>query len=951
MRQPSYPSSDLADTGAVARAVVRSLPDAAVFVIDHQLRFRFACGPVLDRLGWDVESLIDREAREILSAEYFALYEPHYRAALRGEPSELENDAVEGVAVFHSQFSPLRDGRGDIVGALVVARDVTERRAADAARRQTLCERDEAQSQFEVAFDDAPIGMALVGLDGAWLKVNGALCDILGWPADELMARTFQEITRLDDEPDAGVINELLAGRIPRCQIEKRCLTKAGDELWVLLSVSVVRDRAGAPRQVIVQAQDIDERRRLAEDIANARDEALELSRLKSEFVANMSHEIRTPLNGVLGLADLLLDGELNEDQREFAEAIRASGDALMAVITDVLDVSKIEAGKLELDEEDFDLRRVIDEACAIVAPVAAEKSLELMAWVDHDLAPAVRGDGNRVRQVLVNLLNNAVKFTERGEVVLRVSTRWSGGRPIVRFEVRDTGIGIDPSVLDELFEAFTQARTVPADRSAGTGLGLSICKQLVELMGGEIAAHSVPGRGSTFWFAVPLLDARGSAATVPAVDLAGIRVLVADDNATNRTILRHQLAAWNMECDCANDGAGALRLLRAAVAAGRPYALALIDRNMPGMYELELVHKMKGSPDLTSVPILILSSAASGRDALRRAGVDGVLTKPIGHSRLRDEINRVLGGAGRHPLRRGAPHAPRSDAPRRRRALPRSLGRRARADDLAAGAGVGTSPTVTSDAAPRVLLAEDNEINQMVAVNVLEKCGYRVDLAQTGREAVEMSRCGRYQAIFMDCRLPELDGYSAASEIRRLEAAERHTPIIAITAHTMRGDREKCLAAGMDEYIAKPLRRETLEVVLSRALPRRVDRTQPALMPEPRDRSASALDNSLLGELDEDSAARIAQLFVSSSRTRVAELAAAIEHDDAPTIRRLTHGLKGAAASVGAVAACRACDRLASAAAGGATGDRRELLLELEHALERAESALSVHYPRKALR
>jgi len=816
------------------------------------------------------------------------------------------------------------------------------RRATADAREiaRAVDERDEARSQFETAFADAPVGMALVGLDGAWLKVNAALCDIIGWPADELLESSFHEITRLDEvEGDLAVINDLIAGDIPRCQIEKRCQTKAGEDMWVLLSVSLVRDRAGAPRHVIVQVQDIGERRRLADELARARDEALELSRLKSEFVANMSHEIRTPLNGVIGLADLLLDGELNEDQREFAEAIRASGDALMAVISDVLDVSKIEAGKLELDEEDFELRRVIDEACAIVAPVAAEKDLELMAWVDHDLAPALRGDGNRVRQVLVNLLNNAVKFTDRGEVVLRVSTRWAEGRPGVRFEVRDTGIGVEPSALAGLFEAFTQAKTTPRTRSAGTGLGLNISKQLVELMGGQIGAQSIPGRGSTFWFTVPLTEALGAETPPSNVDLAGVHVLVADDNATNRTILRHRLAAWNMTCDCAKDGAGALRLLRRAAAEGRPYALALVDRNMSGMHELELVRTMKQTPALATVPILILSSVVSGREALRRAGVDGVLAKPIAHARLRNEIKRILGAVPAVPRR-----APES--------CTRPLAGRTRTGRLAAiTATMAKPPAMASGGAPRVLLAEDNEINQMVAVNVLEKCGYRVDLAETGRQAVEMCRSERYQAIFMDCRLPELDGYSAASEIRRLEATDRHTPIIAITAHTMRGDREKCLAAGMDEYIAKPLRRETLELVLQRTLPPVRGATAGiAVAVAPADACPGVLDASLLDEIDQESATRIVELFLSSSRERFADLKIAVGRQDVDAVGRLAHGLKGAAASVGAIAVCLACDGLAAAVTADDTGRHRERLAELERALLNTESALKSQ-PQKGLR
>ena len=890
MPDTSTDSPVLANASQIALAIVRSLPDAAVFVIDHDLRLRFVCGPVLERLGWDVELFTGRLAQDILPADYFAAYEPHYRGALAGGTSELENDSIHGGIVFHSQFSPLQDEDGAVVGALVVSRDVTTQWRLEAARARMLRERDEARSQFETAFAEAPCGMAVVGRDGRWLRVNRRVCEILGWTRDELLGSSCPGL--IDHGELALAANPETAG-VAR-QIEKAWVNALGDEIWLSLSLSIVRDRTGAPLHFILQVVDVGERRRLMQEASDARDRALELSRLKSAFVANMSHEIRTPLNGVIGLSDLLLDTELSDDQRDFAEGVRASGAALMAVISDILDVSKIEAGRLELDDEDFELRAVVDEACTIVAPVVGDKPVELMAWVDGALPLVVRGDAKRLRQVLVNLLNNAVKFTDAGEVVVRLTAHDDGG---VLVEVTDTGVGIAADGLERLFEAFTQAAPARGAAHSGTGLGLSISKQLVELMGGAIGARSAPGEGSTFFFTLPLGRAHHpTPAAAPRLNLSGLRVLAADDNSTNRTILRCQLGSYGLRCDLATDGSEAMRLLHTATNSGERYDLAVLDRHMPGMNDLELINAIRANPRLQDLPILILSSACGGREALRASGVDGVLTKPVGDARLREEIERILAGSPRP--------APEIDAPGPAGAAPRHL---------------------------RILLAEDNEVSQLVATRVLERCGYRVDLAATGREAVDMSRSGIYDAILMDCELPEMDGLAAAREIRRLEGSTRHTPIVALTAHTMRGDRERCLAAGMDDHVSKPLRRETLDDVLRR------------LVPAPRD-GWSGLDPAVLDQLGPDAVAAVVPVFLESASERLGALEKALAAGDDACVRRIAHGLKGAAASVGAVELARTCEPLHGLAELATRADAvraRELLADVQESFARTASAL----------
>jgi CheY-like chemotaxis protein len=426
------------------------------------------------------------------------------------------------------------------------------------------------------------------------------------------------------------------------------------------------------------------------------------------------------------------------------------------------------------------------------VGPAARAKGLELVPDVGEDVPALLHGDARRISQVLTNLLSNAVKFTEHGEVVLAVgATRQYGGdgKVEVRFAVCDTGIGIETDRLGQLFNPFVQADPSTTRKYGGTGLGLTISKQLAELMGGDISAESVAGRGSTFSFLVPLGEAKSHVGTSTRRELEGLQALVVDDNSTNRTILSHRLASWRMTCHSANSGPEAMELLESAAAAGRPYDIALVDFDMPGMDGIELARAIKASPRLRAVRLIMLSSAAAAHGVAEEAGFEKAFTKPVRHSLLFEAISTMVEPPSE-------PIAPR------------------------ASSAAAAEPSKAATSASRVLIAEDNAVNQVVATRMLEKLGFQVDIACDGRQAVELAAATPYLAIFMDCQMPTLDGYEATGEIRRGAGKGRDVPIIAMTAHTMRGDREKCLAAGMDDYIGKPLRREALEEVVERALP-----------------------------------------------------------------------------------------------------------------------------------
>jgi len=694
--------------------------------------------------------------------------------------------------------------------------------------------------------------------------------------------------------------------------------------------------RAWAPEEEVFAGSTADlvslllaarERRAAQEALVRAKEAAEAASQAKSQFLANMSHEIRTPLTGVVGMLQLLRRTRLDAKQERYVANATAAAETLLAVIGDVLDFSKIEAGRLELDDLAFSVADVVDGAVRSFAGRAEEKGLELAYQVERSVPDIVRGDPNRLRQVLVNLVGNAMKFTERGQVIVDCRPQERTPEALtLRFEVRDTGCGIPADKQSSVFDSFTQVDASPSRRCGGTGLGLAISRQLCEMMGGAIGVHSEPGKGSTFWFTVRLKvpEPAQAAKAVRPRELPGLRVLIADDCAATRRILHEYIASWRAEAVEAADGVLVLLQLQYAARAGRPFDVALLDWHMPGLDGTELARMIKGDPELKGTALVLLSSLNQTQGGADTARFAACVPKPVRPSDLYDAILVATAGEA----------APQSSAPY-----------------VAPEPAQGNHAEAVSPAT--ILLAEDNPINQELVAEMVSSLGHRCERAATGREALERIRQAEPDLVLMDCQMPEMDGYTACREIRRWEHGRgpraRRLPIVALTAHATAGDRERCLQAGMDDYLVKPLDPEALASVVAKWLSPSSRRQGPASPaqnlsnshpPQPPVFDYPELLRRCMGK--RDLAARLLGMFSNDLRNRLATLDVAIQRSDREAIASIAHSLMGASANVSAAQIHQIGTRLLAAARGGDISEAPHLLESLRQAERDFAAAVS---------
>ncbi len=922
---------EISNLGAEINSMLGGLEDARRQVTESEERFRgialssadmlwennstgkytYCSERVEQVLGYTPEEFLSMHALDIMPTDekerVAAVLEPLIRDRLpivELEHRALRKDGSE--VILMTSGVPIVDEDGELLGYRGAARDIT-------IRKQALDELEKSETMMRSILYAVQTGILLIDPETHRIvDANEAALQMIGLPKERVVGVLCHEFVCPAEEGRCPVTD--LSNEVHNS--EKKLLTCTGEEIEILKTV--VRTTIGGRDYLVESFVDISERKAVELALEEAKEAAVAASRLKSDFLANMSHEIRTPMNGVIGMVELLLGSDLDDEQREYAQAVRDSGEDLLSIINDILDFSKIEAQKLDLSPVVFEPRVSLGGTMKTLSGRANEKGVELVFDVDPEVPDLLYGDVGRIRQILVNLVGNAVKFTARGEIVVRCEVESAGtGYVSLHFAVSDTGIGIAPEQQDAIFEAFTQVDASMTRRFGGTGLGLSISSQLTRLMGGRIWVESELGRGSIFHFVIPLgivdeVEPDGRRPRPEPVDLAEYEVLVVDDNATNRRVLKQMLESWGMRPVLADGAREALEAVVQALRRGRPFDLLLLDVRMPEMDGFELAGKIRGSADHQDAEIIMLTSNISTDDRERSLAVRVAisLTKPITSSELHDAIVTTLGSRVESELEL------------------------ALADDEAAPA-----------RGLKVLLAEDNEVNRLVATRMLEKAGHNVTEVSTGKEAFEAALRERFDIIFMDVQMPEMDGVEATEALRAVESKTgEHTPVVALTAHALKGDEERFLASGMDAYLSKPVRQSELYECIKELTDGSSGGSAIAAGSGAGNAGGAAVDEEGFADLmsgDEALMAKVAGLYLNSYPKRIERLRATIESGDAAEVRMAAHSLKGAVSNIAAKRAVELSGRMEKLAEEGTLEGVPELMDQLDAELDRVADFL----------
>jgi two-component system, sensor histidine kinase and response regulator len=804
--------------------------------------------------------------------------EEEFRASFRYVDREGQTVWVDTVA------RPVLGNGGSSGGFVGVVQDVTERVKRDAELKRS-------EETFRTLSAVAPVGIVLMDDEGKFTYINEQYLRMTGFTEKEALDNAWRTVIHPDDfEELERIRSESLANNLDYT-MSYRYLRRDGSVVWAQSVARGFRQKEGGKRGYVVVIQDVTERHLAEERLRNAKEAAEAANRAKSEFLANMSHEIRTPMNGILGMTELALETELHPEQREYLAMVRSSAEALLGIINDILDFSKIEAGKMELEETAFSLEDCIEEALGPQGIRALQKGLDLTWTTEGKIPGALKGDSTRLRQVLINLVGNAIKFTKEGEVSVRASRLPSdGARAAIQFVVSDTGIGIPPEKHQQIFDAFSQADSSTTREFGGTGLGLSISARLVRLMGGRIGLESTPGKGSKFSFTVHFDIANEEPrAFRHAADLTDKPVLVVDDNEANRQLLEKLLLTWGMKPVLTAEGSEGIEEYEKSVSRGEAYPLVLLDVNMPRIDGYEVAARMRKIAPAEDTAIVVLSSSltAPKHVSAEQLQIARKLSKPIRRAELHEAIASVLG----RNLRR-------SDSEEREmQSAARNL---------------------------RLLLVEDNSVNQKLATRLLEKMGHEVQLAVNGREAVDLAAATQFDLILMDLQMPVMGGLEATQQIREQEARTgRHTPILAMTAHAMKGDKERCFEAGMDGYVSKPIRTDFLKQEIARLTAKgqgepAMSETQPESRSNGQEGAVSLPELLARVENDWDLLRELAGIFREEFPRYMASLRRAIQDGNFDQARESAHALKGMLANLAAGRAAEAASEMEDLAKSG---------------------------------
>jgi PAS domain S-box-containing protein len=903
VREREVAQRALDESLAVHQSLIESLP-LNVFRKDLDGRVINANSRFCETLGRTWEQVEGKTDLDFFPAEQARKYRRDDERVIRSR--EVLEDVEEHIRangeLLYVQVlkAPVLDAQGDVVGVQGMFWDVTHRVRADALRK-------ESDAKFRRLVESNIIGVLIADLSGGVVDANDAFLDMLGYRREHIASGELRWDQITPDEhaaKDQATVQELKEAST--CNpFEKEYFHRDGRRVPVVIGVTMLE---GKEDQCICFVLDITEQKEIENQLKDAKEAADMANAAKSRFLANMSHEIRTPMNAIIGMTELVLNSPLDREQTEYLTLLLESAESLLAIINDVLDFSKVEAGRLELEEVRFDLYESIGDTVKALAVRAHAKDLEMACDIRPGTPHVVVGDPARIRQIVVNLVGNAIKFTERGEVLLTVSAKQTAGdRVTLQLDVSDTGIGIADEKQAEIFAPFEQADSSMTRRFGGTGLGLAISKSLVEMMNGTMWVESSEGRGATFHVTVDLRLPEDEADPVSAVvdveRIRGMKVLVVDDNATNRRILSSMLANWEMSPQEASGTDDALSELRRAADDGEAHQLVICDANMPPPDGFALTREIKSDQQLGATPVFVLTSAdrPGGADRCAALNVTAHMIKPVKQSELFDAIVAHF-----HIVRPTA-------------APPTSEGRRVHRK-------------------LQILLAEDSLVNQRLACGLLERHGHQMTVAPNGREAVELFSKGTFDIVLMDVQMPLVDGIEATKRIRALEQYTEHrTPIVAMTAHAMVGDRDRCIAAGMDEYVSKPIRAKQLFETMAKALgePVESDLGDPAVADERREKSvvdwAVALESvhgreSLLREITE--------IFLDEAPKLIDRIAAAVSQGDASELRLAAHTLKGSCRYYGETEAGKLAYELEMAGRSGQTAGAEQTIERLRDAM-----------------